>query len=1005
MKDVKKTYLELFLNKMLKSGKKYKYFLTIKNLIRIYGFIYQFFAKKKNKIWHPNALSKRQLIRKSSGYTFIKKIIKKKKKFKKIITVSKLDEKQNVLKEWFKLISLVIYKLPVRTFELKLFYFAYIINNKKIKKWKMFKKLSALYYKNVKSARKTVRKIYKRPLIKSNNENNIRKSLLVKYKRYFPDYHYRNKWWYLKRGNAIRYLYSSYWVGRRLIRLNWRPRYSVNRKLLLRYKRWKSLKKKKQIKKQLKHSNLKLPYNYYIHEINFFKNSFYKLNRFLKKKRFMINYKVLKKHINSIKKRWSICRLKNALKRVPIQYYIYRKMKDVFYFSPKMQEFCKRLRRFRRSSVIFNFNRRKKRKIAQYFWKSLRSNLIDFNKEYIKPITNKSYIIYNNTFFKIFYTSLKKYILTLKSNVITKFFKNKIKAEKRAKIKAKIEARENAEEKVLDREVDEILYGITYDDGFTGEATEEDIAIIEEKLMGLINKKFSLKKFIKLIKNCFNIVIRKISLQNFKNKLKHIYRPKINKKFKKKIKKSYKEDLKNLKNSKLIYYFREFLLRKYADELYNNINKNKGIFTYSTRNIHELYGNKFYKMLQKLRSNIIKTYKRIYTKKYKRKIFKKYNLAFKKIRYFKTRLRFTGYIPYLKRIRYKRKINRGISYIRRILKRWEKKKKLRELNEMYSGRTPEQVEQLKRDMALLEERRKKEEEEYEAKNDKAFLPELDLKTTLRLKRRWELYRKAVLDNIEKGYLFSIRSAFEEEYNEAFKTELTPTLSTLTERVKKKIAKASVNKSADNSSDDSSDELPDNYEDAYVRLPVSDFYDDFSDEFPDDFISETIEKYNERFVKDGLSKRPGSLDEGSERESDCDSDKEIDENGVYKNKTLKAILNRKTPEGMKPVKRLISGRYYLVNRPEKNIILDYKSFVEKQFFELVEKVQKKRIRKWNRLGEGIQDPKKLKKILDYRYKRDNYTDPRIPPKIPKRFRLKQKKSFKLNNFDDIQKKKK
>lgn len=84
MKDVKKTYLELFLNKMLKSGKKYKYFLTIKNLIRIYGFIYQFFAKKKNKIWHPNALSKRQLIRKSSGYTFIKKIIKKKKNLKKL---------------------------------------------------------------------------------------------------------------------------------------------------------------------------------------------------------------------------------------------------------------------------------------------------------------------------------------------------------------------------------------------------------------------------------------------------------------------------------------------------------------------------------------------------------------------------------------------------------------------------------------------------------------------------------------------------------------------------------------------------------------------------------------------------------------------------------------------------------------------------------------------------------------------------------------------------------
>lgn len=146
------------------------------------------------------------------------------------------------------MISLVIYKLPVRTFELKLFYLAYIINNKKIKKWKMFKKLSALYYKNVKSVRKTVRKIYKRPLIKSNNENNISKLLLVKYKRYLPKYHYKNKGWYVMRGNFIRYLYSAYWKGRRLIRLNWRPRYSLNRKIFLRYKRWKSLKKKNKLK-------------------------------------------------------------------------------------------------------------------------------------------------------------------------------------------------------------------------------------------------------------------------------------------------------------------------------------------------------------------------------------------------------------------------------------------------------------------------------------------------------------------------------------------------------------------------------------------------------------------------------------------------------------------------------------------------------------------------------------------------------------------------------------
>lgn len=339
-----------------------------------------------------------------------------------------------------------------------------------------------------------------------------------------------------------------------------------------------------------------------------------------------------------------------------------------------MQEFCKRLRRFRRSSVIFNLKKRKKRKIAQYFWKALRNNLIDFNKEYIKPRGNKSYIVYNNTFFKIFYTSLKKYIFTLKSKIVTNFFKNKIKAEIRAKKRAKIEAEENAKEKALDREVDEVLYGIVYDDGFTGEATEEDIVAIEEKLMNEINKKFSPKKFIKLIKNCFDIVIRKISIKNFKNKLNHIYRPKISKKFKNRLKKFYKKRIKYLQENKLIYYFREFLLRKYADELYNKINKNNNMLTYSTRNIYEFYGNKFYNTLYKLRKNILKIYKRIYIRRYKKAINSKYKLAFKKIRYFKTKLPFTGYIPYLKRIRYKRKLNRGITYIRRKLKQWERKK-------------------------------------------------------------------------------------------------------------------------------------------------------------------------------------------------------------------------------------------------------------------------------------------------------------------------------------------
>ena len=99
MKNIKKTYLELFLNKILKSGKKYKYFLTIKNLVKLYDLIYDYLPNKEERVVDSNTFSKEQLLKKFHGYTFIKKVIKKKKKFKKIINVTKLNIKQNILKE------------------------------------------------------------------------------------------------------------------------------------------------------------------------------------------------------------------------------------------------------------------------------------------------------------------------------------------------------------------------------------------------------------------------------------------------------------------------------------------------------------------------------------------------------------------------------------------------------------------------------------------------------------------------------------------------------------------------------------------------------------------------------------------------------------------------------------------------------------------------------------------------------------------------------------------
>lgn len=945
MKDIRKTYLELFLNKMLKSGKKYKYFLTIKNLIRLYGFIFNFFVKKKTKIWHPSALSKEQLLKKSCGYTFIKKVIKKKKKFKKVINVSRLDVKQNALKEWFKLISLIVYKLPVRTLELKLFYLSHLINNRNIKKWKMFRKLAALYYKNVKVTRKTIRKVNKRSVIKANNENNINKRLFFKYRRYRQRTIYDSKRKLVKRKKLISRFYSTYWEGKRFIKLPWFRKYWLYKHYDLIKKANKSFENKIKIKSQLNYSNFKIPYHYYIHEINFFQNSFYKFNKFLNKKKFEVTYKNIKRKIHNFKNKWSIKRIDISLSRNETQYAIYKLVPDLFYFSPRVKTFCYRLRCLVKSLGSVSLEKKKRHKIVKYFWKALQNNLFHLNKNYANPENyNDSYIVYNNTFFKVFYTYFKKYVFTLKSKVIKMFFRNKKKAELKAKIEAERQAKENAEEKVLDRIVEEALYGTKYDDGFTGVATPEDIARIEARLIEEVKKDFNLKKLIRLVQNCFNIIIRDISSKNIRNKLGYVYQNKISQKFKKSLKKYYKKRLKKIKENKLIYYVRRYLYKLYTNELVKYSIKSKGTQEELYNNIDKVYKNNFLKSFHLLRKNMVEIYKNTLIEECKKFIYKSHNSMLAPKKYYRRKLSYSGYLKYIKPTRYKGMSGPHESYVRQKLDEWAQKRKAKELAELHKGKSPAEIEEINKNIALKElwDKERKERKER-MKRAERQLPELTPLQKHNLKQKWKIYKEAVLYNVERACIKKFKCINKDIYDDELEDELPSSISTLHKNVKETIQK----------------------------------------------ISGENSQYS---------------DEGSERESDCESYNEIDKHGKYIDTSDKAIYNRLAYYGMHVKKRLINGRYYLVHRPSKIKPTPSQIAAEVQLFEHIDRIRESYNNGWQKQAKDLRNPEKLRKILRYMDPRDK-TDPRFPPKVPTKLRLKRKPNFGMNWLDDTQRRKK
>ena len=486
MKNIKKTYLELFLNKILKSGKKYKYFLTIKNLVKLYDLIYDYLPNKEERVVDSNTFSKEQLLKKFHGYTFIKKVIKKKKKFKKIINVTKLNIKQNILKEWFKLIGLIIYKLPVRTLDLKIFYLSLIINNRDIRGLKVLKRLAVLYYKNVKVERKLVKKSFKRKIYWSNNEHNINKSFFKKYKQYIPKYNNRVRLRFIRKSDLLRKKRSRYFKKGKTVINRWIKHTSVFRDTYLKKIMLKSKKKLNKKKKYLDYLDCKLTYNYYIHENSFFTSIFYKLNDFLKKKKTRITYNKVLKYIRYTKRGVVYYRIHNAIKIHPVQYITYSVAPNVFRFSTRVIAFCKRLLRNMKKYITYNPFKMQKYKIFKFFWWYFKSNTSNLTKKYLLYNSRVlPYILYNDGFFALFNTNFKKYVLNVRDEANTELaFIRQLKPE----------------------------------------VSSPDMSIYDTNL-----------------KNCFKFVIKRLVEKNNKNNLTKIYRGAVSIKKKIFLKKKYKD--------------------------------------------------------------------------------------------------------------------------------------------------------------------------------------------------------------------------------------------------------------------------------------------------------------------------------------------------------------------------------------------------------------------------------------------------------------------------------
>ena len=118
-----------FINKFLKNGKKYRLFKFLKNSL-IFYIIVKFLVKKRINMWllSKNIVELELLNYITPTYGLIIKVIKKKKKKIKEFRSFFMDENhKDTYKELFRLWYPLMYKLPIRTIQLRLFYYIYVL--------------------------------------------------------------------------------------------------------------------------------------------------------------------------------------------------------------------------------------------------------------------------------------------------------------------------------------------------------------------------------------------------------------------------------------------------------------------------------------------------------------------------------------------------------------------------------------------------------------------------------------------------------------------------------------------------------------------------------------------------------------------------------------------------------------------------------------------------------------------------------------------------------------
>ena len=179
----KKNVLDLYINKSLKSGKKYKYYIYFKNIIKFYlkYMLVIYKILNINLKLTKKLINKDSLIQNCHNLIYNIKITRKKKKKLKSLNVVKLTKIENIPNEMYKLFNSITWHLKIRSYNLKLFYVIFSINNRNLKNNKIYKELLQIYYSKLNYQIKEEKKYIKKKIFLYSNTDNVNNIFLKKY--------------------------------------------------------------------------------------------------------------------------------------------------------------------------------------------------------------------------------------------------------------------------------------------------------------------------------------------------------------------------------------------------------------------------------------------------------------------------------------------------------------------------------------------------------------------------------------------------------------------------------------------------------------------------------------------------------------------------------------------------------------------------------------------------------------------------------------------------------